>query len=159
MTILQISFLWSIIFNKKLKSFVKVNINLIRLFLDPGAKFVLRQQIQVFKFVIFRHGNGGAVHLQVNRSNGRSGGRVIIFLLGESLKIGILFTYFFKLQKQKHMTQFCFLVVCPIWLHIFHFHLLNKPGLGTGIDPGMALAPFPINFGWDSNQRVEFATH
>ena len=23
------------------------------------------------------------------------------------------------------------------------FHLLNEPGLGAGIDPGMALAPFP----------------
>ena len=111
---MQISFLSSIIFNKKLKSFVKVNINLIRLFLDPSAKFVLRQQIQVFEFAIFRHGNGGAVHLQVHRSNGRAGGRVIVFLLGESLKIGLMLTYFLKLQKQKHMTQFCFLVVCPI---------------------------------------------
>jgi len=36
-------------------------------------------------------------------------------------------------------------LVCPIWLPIisFFFQLLNEPGLGAGIDPGMALTPFP----------------
>ena len=35
--------------------------------------------------------------------------------------------------------------MCPIWLP--SFHLLNKPGLGTEIDPGMALPPFPSSIG------------
>ncbi len=36
-------------------------------------------------------------------------------------------------------------LVCPIWLPIFFFffQLLNEPGLGEGIDSGMALTPFP----------------
>jgi len=34
-------------------------------------------------------------------------------------------------------------LVCPIWLPIFFsLQLLNEPGLGEGIDPGMALTPF-----------------
>jgi hypothetical protein len=37
-----------------------------------------------------------------------------------------------------------FFLVCPIWLPIFSFffQLLIEPGLGAGIDPGMALTPF-----------------
>jgi len=29
------------------------------------------------------------------------------------------------------------------------FQLLNEPGLGAGIDPGMALTPLPSSIGWD----------
>jgi len=48
---------------------------------------------------------------------------------------------------------------CPIWLPIFcflyfvSFQLLNEPGLGAGINPGMDLTPFPSNIGWDSNPQ------
>jgi len=31
------------------------------------------------------------------------------------------------------------------------FQLLNVPELGAGIDPGMALTPFPSSIGRDSN--------
>jgi len=44
-------------------------------------------------------------------------------------------------------------LVCPIWLPIF-FQLLNEPGLGAGIDPGMALTPFPSSIVLD-----EIRTH
>ena len=47
--------------------------------------------------------------------------------------------------------------MCPIWLPIFlYFLLLKEPGLGvTGIDPGMAMTPFPCSI-WkrqDSNPQ------
>jgi len=47
-------------------------------------------------------------------------------------------------------------LVCPIWLPIFFFlfQLLNEPGLGEGIDPGMALTPFPSSIVLD-----EIRTH
>jgi len=39
-------------------------------------------------------------------------------------------------------------LVCPIWVLVFlSFYLLNEPGLGVGIDPGMALTPFPSSIG------------
>jgi len=31
--------------------------------------------------------------------------------------------------------------------YFLSFQLLNEPGLGAGIDPGMALAPFPLSIG------------
>ncbi len=34
-----------------------------------------------------------------------------------------------------------------------YFQLLNEPELGAGIDPGMALTPFPSSNGQDSNPR------
>ena len=36
-----------------------------------------------------------------------------------------------------HLATFIFL----------SFYLLNEPGLGQGIDPGMALTPFPSSIG------------
>jgi hypothetical protein len=30
---------------------------------------------------------------------------------------------------------------------------MNEPGLGVGINPGMALIPFPSSIGWDSNPQ------
>ncbi len=41
--------------------------------------------------------------------------------------------------------------MCPIWLPFFP--LINEPGLGAGVDPGMALTPFPSSIEWDSNPR------
>ena len=32
-------------------------------------------------------------------------------------------------------------------LYFISFHLLNKPGLGMWIDPGLALTPFPSSIG------------
>jgi len=31
--------------------------------------------------------------------------------------------------------------------YFLSFRLLNEPGLGAGIDPGMALTPFPSSIG------------
>jgi len=33
------------------------------------------------------------------------------------------------------------------YLYFLSFQLLNEPGLGVGIDPGMALTPFPSSIG------------
>jgi len=41
-------------------------------------------------------------------------------------------------------------LVCPI---IFLFPLVNEPGLGAEIDPGMDLTPFPSSIGGDLNPR------
>jgi len=44
--------------------------------------------------------------------------------------------------------------VCPICLPVFlSFQLLNEPGLGVGINPGMALTPLPSGIGWDLNPQ------
>ena len=48
------------------------------------------------------------------------------------------FPYFYEILFVKF-----FFWHCPIWL----FHLLNEPRLGSGIDPGMGLAPFTYKFG------------
>jgi len=48
------------------------------------------------------------------------------------------------------------IAVCPIWLPIFSFffhYIINEPGLGAEIDPGMALTPFSSSIGCDSNPR------
>ena len=37
------------------------------------------------------------------------------------------------------------------YLNFLTLHLLNEPGLGAGIDSGMALIPFPSSIEWDSN--------
>ncbi len=34
-------------------------------------------------------------------------------------------------------------LVCPIWLTVFFLLFYNEPEFGGGIDPGMALTPFP----------------
>ncbi len=39
------------------------------------------------------------------------------------------------------------------YLYFVSFQLLNEPGLVAGIDPGMALTPFPSSIGCDSNPR------
>jgi len=45
-------------------------------------------------------------------------------------------------------------LVCPFgYLYFLSFQLLNEPGLGAGIDPGMALTPLPSSIGWGSNPR------
>jgi len=36
-----------------------------------------------------------------------------------------------------------YFLVCPIWLLVFFLFFYNEPELGAGIDPGMALTPFP----------------
>ena len=41
------------------------------------------------------------------------------------------------------VLPFLMFLVCSIWLPKFFFLFLNEPGLGTGIDPGMAMTPFP----------------
>jgi len=33
------------------------------------------------------------------------------------------------------------------YLYFLSFQLLNEPGLGVGINPGMALTPFPFSIG------------
>jgi len=35
------------------------------------------------------------------------------------------------------------------YLYFLSFQLLNEPGLGAGIDPGMALTPLPSSIGWN----------
>jgi len=53
----------------------------------------------------------------------------------------------------KESQRYVFLV-CPIWLPVFFIHVTSKPGLGTGIDPDMAIfKPFPSSVGWDSNPQ------
>jgi len=45
-------------------------------------------------------------------------------------------------------------LVCPICLTVFlSFQLLNEPGLGVGINPGMALTTLPSSIGRDSKPR------
>jgi len=34
-------------------------------------------------------------------------------------------------------------LVCPIWLPVFFLFFNSEPESGVGIDPGMALTPFP----------------
>jgi hypothetical protein len=58
----------------------------------------------------------------------------ILFALWVDLIIFILF------------FSFSFLV-CPIWLPVFFLVFYNEPELGVGIDPGMALTPFPSSIG------------
>jgi len=36
----------------------------------------------------------------------------------------------------------------------FSFQLLNEPGLGAGIDPGMALTPLPSSIEWDQTHDL-----
>ncbi len=36
------------------------------------------------------------------------------------------------------------------YLYFLSFRLLNEPGLGAQIDPGIALTPFPSSIGWES---------
>ncbi len=36
------------------------------------------------------------------------------------------------------------------YLYFLSFLILNEPGLGAGIDPGMALTPLPSSIGWGS---------
>jgi hypothetical protein len=59
-----------------------------------------------------------------------------------------------KQLQQQMVESLLFLniifLVCPIWLPVFSFfQLLNEPGLGAGINPGMALTPLPSSIGWD----------
>jgi len=50
-------------------------------------------------------------------------------------------------EPQKRFFLITFLV-CPFrYLYFISFLLLNEPGLGAGIDPGMALTPFPPSIG------------
>jgi hypothetical protein len=56
------------------------------------------------------------------------------------------------LIKVNSKKLLCMLLVCPIWLPTFLYQL-NEPGLGTGIESGMALTPFPSSIGLDSNPR------
>ena len=46
-------------------------------------------------------------------------------------------------------------LVYSIWLPLYYFFFpsINEPGLGSGIDPGMALTPFLSSIGWDLNPR------
>ncbi len=57
-------------------------------------------------------------------------------------------------------------LMCPIWLPVFVLLFYNEAELGAGIDPGMALTPFPSSlldetrFEPTTNRsRVEFANH
>jgi len=46
------------------------------------------------------------------------------------------------------MIFFKYFLVDPFgYLCLLSFHLLTQPGLGTGIDPGMSLKPFPSSIG------------
>ncbi len=38
------------------------------------------------------------------------------------------------------------------YLYFIYFQL-NEPGLGAGIDPGMAFTPLPSSIGWGSNPQ------
>jgi len=38
-----------------------------------------------------------------------------------------------------------YFLVCPIWLPVFFLFFYNEPELGAGINPGMALTPFPYS--------------
>jgi len=40
------------------------------------------------------------------------------------------------------------------YLYFLSFRLLNEPRFGAGIDPGIALTPFPSSIGWDSNPQL-----
>jgi hypothetical protein len=61
-----------------------------------------------------------------------------------SLEITLNFYSFFNLRKK------LFFWCAPFgYMHFLSFHLLNEPGLGVGIYPGMALTPLPSSIGWD----------
>jgi len=39
-------------------------------------------------------------------------------------------------------------LVTYIYYITYYFIILNEPGLGAGIDPGMVLTPLPSSIGW-----------
>jgi len=39
-----------------------------------------------------------------------------------------------------------YFLVCPIWLPLFFFFFYNEPELDAGINPGMALTPFRLEY-------------
>jgi len=52
--------------------------------------------------------------------------------------------------QQNRTLKYYFFGVPHLATCIFlSFRLLNKPGLGAGINPGMALTPLPSRIGWD----------
>jgi len=53
-------------------------------------------------------------------------------------------------RKIRNLKKF---LVYPIWLPVFFLFFYNEPGLGVGIDPGMALTPLPSSIGLGSNPR------
>jgi len=58
--------------------------------------------------------------------------------------------------KDSIFSQFYFIFIFKLFflcapfgdLYFLSFQLLNEPGLGAGIDPGMALTPLPSTIGW-----------
>jgi len=49
-----------------------------------------------------------------------------------------------------YLSYFYFFWCAPFgYLYFLSFQLLNEPGLGAGIDAGMALTPLPSSIGWD----------
>ena len=64
-----------------------------------------------------------------------------IFILGrmnDMIRSVTLTSFFFNV----------FFLVCPIgYLYVLAFHSLDEPGLGEGINPGMALTPLPSSIG------------
>jgi hypothetical protein len=65
----------------------------------------------------------------------------ILILISIYAKIAVKSLLFFRL----HLLVFfnIFLLACPIWLPIFFLYFQNEPELGTEIDPGMVMTPFP----------------
>ncbi len=59
-----------------------------------------------------------------------------------------------KTSLASFSSFFKYFLVCPIWLPLFSFFsIINEPALGAVIYPSMALKPFPLSIGWDSNPR------
>jgi hypothetical protein len=48
-------------------------------------------------------------------------------------------------MKNYFHVLFFYLLVCPIWLPVFFLNFQIEPELGAGINPGMALTPFPYS--------------
>ncbi len=55
-----------------------------------------------------------------------------------------------RTKKKRNKMAHIFFGLCPIWLPIFFISFqLNEPGLGAGIDPGIALTLFPSSIGFE----------
>jgi len=63
------------------------------------------------------------------------------------VKDRIVLCSFKSLQFEQYLN-FCFGVPHLTTCFFLSFQLLNEPGLGVGIDPGMTLSPFTSSMYW-----------
>jgi hypothetical protein len=63
------------------------------------------------------------------------------------------------LEKLTEKISFLlFLLVCPVWLHVFFLFFYNETELGAEIDPVMVLTPVPSSIGLDGDQTHDLPT-